>query len=157
MRKSYGLPVAITRCGNFYGGGDLNWNRIVPGTIRSVLRGERPVIRSDGQFVRDYFYVEDGAAAYMLLAEELHSRPELHGQAFNFSNESEVTVLCLVKRILELMGSELAPVVLNEASNEIRHQFLSASRARTELAWAPLFTLEEGLERTISWYREFLA
>ncbi len=86
--RSYGLPVGITRCGNFYGGGDLNWNRIVPGTIRSVLRGERPVIRSDGQYVRDYFYVEDGAAAYMLLAEELDARPELHGQAFNFSNES---------------------------------------------------------------------
>ena len=154
--RSYGLPVGITRCGNFYGGGDLNWNRIVPGTIRSVLRGERPVVRSDGQYVRDYFYVEDGAAAYMLLAEELHSRAELHGQAFNFSNEGEVTVLCLVKRILALMGSELAPVVLNQASNEIRRQFLSASRARTELSWAPLFNLEDGLERTISWYREFL-
>jgi CDP-glucose 4,6-dehydratase len=145
--RSYGLPVGITRCGNFYGGGDLNWNRIVPGTIRSVLRGERPVVRSDGQYVRDYFYVEDGAAAYMLLAEELHSRSELHGQAFNFSNEGEVTVICLVKRILALMGSELAPVVLNQASNEIRRQFLSASRARTELSWAPLFNLEDGLER----------
>ena len=109
--KTYGLPVAVTRCGNFYGGGDLNWNRIVPGTIRSVLRGERPVIRSDGQFVRDYFYVEDGAAAYMLLAEQLHTRPELRGQAFNFSNESEVTVLDLVKRILATMDSDLEPVV----------------------------------------------
>ena len=86
--KSYGLPVAITRCGNFYGGGDLNWNRIVPGTIRSVLRGQRPVIRSDGNYVRDYFYVEDGAAAYMLLAEQLAARPELRGEAFNFSNET---------------------------------------------------------------------
>ena len=89
--ETYGLPVAITRCGNFYGGGDLNWNRIVPGTIRSVLRGERPVIRSDGTFVRDYFYVEDGAAAYMLLAERLAANPELRGQAFNFSNETQVT------------------------------------------------------------------
>src|SRR5215470_3652994 len=99
--KTYSMPVVITRCGNFFGGGDLNWNRIVPGTIRSALRGERPVIRSDGQFVRDYFYVEDGAAAYMLLAESLHCRPELRGEAFNFSNELEVTVLGLVKRILE--------------------------------------------------------
>jgi CDP-glucose 4,6-dehydratase len=154
---TYGLPVAVTRCGNFYGGGDLNWNRIVPGTIRSVLRGERPVIRSDGQFVRDYFYVEDGAAAYMLLAEQLHCRPDLHGLAFNFSNESEVTVLSLVDRILRSMDSDLEPQILNEASHEIRRQFLSASRARTMLKWSPLFTLDQGIERTISWYREFVA
>ena len=154
---TYGLPVAVTRCGNFYGGGDLNWNRIVPGTIRSVLRGERPVIRSDGQFVRDYFYVEDGAAAYMLLAEQLHCRPDLHGLAFNFSNESEIAVLGLVNRILGAMQSELEPVVHNEASNEIRRQSLSAARARQMLRWSPLYTLDEGMERTISWYREFVA
>src|SRR5206468_2672138 len=133
--KTYGLPVAVTRCGNFYGGGDLNWNRIVPGTIRSVVRGERPVIRSDGQFVRDYFYVEDGAAAYMLLAEQLHGRPELRGMAFNFSNEIQVTVLELVNRILGAMSSKLEPEVQNEANNEIRHQYLSASRARQMLNW----------------------
>lgn len=153
---TYGLPVAITRCGNFYGGGDLNWNRIVPGTIRSVLRGQRPVIRSDGRFVRDYFYVEDGAAAYMLLAEQLAARPELRGEAFNFSNELQITVLELVQRILALMGSDLEPEVRNEASHEIRHQYLSAAKARAVLGWRPLFTLEEGLQRTIAWYREFL-
>ena len=155
--KSYGLPVAVTRCGNFYGGGDLNWNRIVPGTIRSVVRGERPVIRSDGQYVRDYFYVEDGAAAYMLLAEQLSARPELRGLAFNFSNEIQVTVLDLVKRILDCMKSPLQPDVRNEASNEIRHQYLSAERARRMLQWSPLFALDEGLQRTVAWYREYLA
>jgi CDP-glucose 4,6-dehydratase len=155
--KTYSLPVAVTRCGNFYGGGDLNWNRIVPGTIRSILRGERPMVRSDGQYVRDYFYVEDGAAAYLLLAQKLHEQPELAGRAFNFSYENPVTVLCLVKHILQLMGSELTPLVLNHASNEIRRQFLSAARARTELGWSPLFAFEDGLERTVSWYREFLA
>ena len=155
--KTYNLPVAITRCGNFYGGGDLNWNRIVPGTIRSVLRNERPVIRSDGKFVRDYFYVEDGAAAYMLLAEKLLSTGRLRGQAFNFSNEIQVTVLDLVDRILHRMNSSLEPDIRNEACNEIRHQYLSACRARTELGWSPLFTLDEGLTRTISWYQEFLA
>ena len=154
--KTYGLPVAITRCGNFYGGGDLNWNRIIPGTIRSVLRGNRPVIRSDGSYVRDYFYVEDGAAAYMLLAECLAARPELRGEAFNFSNETQVTVLELVRRILTLMGSALEPEVRNEASNEIRRQYLSAAKARRELGWRPLFDLDEGLRRTIAWYREFL-
>jgi CDP-glucose 4,6-dehydratase len=155
--KTYDLPVVVTRCGNFYGGGDLNWNRIVPGTIRSIVRGERPVIRSDGQFVRDYFYVEDGAAAYMLLAEQLFARPELRGKAFNFSNEIQVTVLELVQRILCLMKSTLEPDVRNEASNEIRHQYLNASRARQMLSWAPLFTLEQGLEHTAAWYREYLA
>jgi len=153
---SYGLPVAITRCGNFYGGGDLNWNRVVPGTIRSILRGERPVVRSDGKFVRDYFYIEDGAAAYMLLAERLASNAALRGQAFNFSNESQISVLELVDRILQKMNSSLRPEILNQASNEIRHQFLSAERARTVLNWHPQFTLDAGLDRAIAWYREFL-
>ena len=152
---SYQLPVAVTRCGNFYGGGDLNWNRIVPGTIRSVIRGERPVIRSDGQFIRDYFYVEDGAAAYMLLAERLASDAALRGAGFNFSNELQITVLELVNRILRQMGSTLEPDIHNQASNEIRHQYLSAERARRELDWRPLFTLDEGLTRTVSWYQEF--
>jgi len=153
---TYGLPVVITRCGNLYGGGDLNWNRIVPGTIRSVLRGEQPLIRSDGQCVRDYFYVEDCAVVYTLLAERLAENPELSGQAFNFSNETQVTVLELVERILALMGSSLEPDVRNEASNEIRHQYLSAAKAREILGWRPLFTLEQGLQRTIEWYRDFL-
>jgi CDP-glucose 4,6-dehydratase len=153
---SYDLPVAITRCGNFYGGGDLNWNRVVPGTIRSVIRGERPVVRSDGNFIRDYFYIEDGAAAYMLLGERLASDPALRGQAFNFSNENQVTVLELVDEILRKMKSSLRPEVLNQANNEIRHQFLSAERARTVLNWRPQFTLESGLDHTIAWYREFL-
>jgi CDP-glucose 4,6-dehydratase len=154
--KTYGMPVAITRCGNFFGGGDLNWNRIVPGTIRSVLRGERPVIRSDGRFVRDYFYVEDGAACYMLLAEFLLQHGDrVKGQAFNFSNEVQVTVSELATMIIEKMDSSLTPDIRNEACHEIRHQYLSAERARKELGWHPLFTLEEGLTRTISWYRDF--
>jgi CDP-glucose 4,6-dehydratase len=153
---SYNLPVAITRCGNFYGGGDLNWNRVVPGTIRSVSRGERPVVRSDGNFVRDYFYIEDGVAAYLLLAERLASDAALRGQAFNFSNESQVSVLDMVELILRKMKSSLRPEVLNQASNEIRHQYLSAERARTVLNWRPQFTLESGLDRTLAWYREFL-
>ncbi|HEY3328881.1 MAG TPA: GDP-mannose 4,6-dehydratase [Capsulimonadaceae bacterium] len=156
--ESYGLPVVTTRCGNFYGGGDLNWNRIVPGTIRSILRGQAPVIRSDGQFVRDYFYVDDGAAVYLMLAEQLAARrEELTGEAFNFSNEIQVTVTELVQKVLDAMGSSLAPVVLNEASNEIRHQYLSAEKARQLLGWAPLYTLDEGIEATIKWYREFLS
>ena len=152
----FDVPVAITRCGNFYGGGDLNWNRIVPGTIRAVLRGERPAIRSDGRPVRDYFYVEDGAAAYLLLAERLHDRQELRGQAFNFSNETPVTVLDLVQRILDLMGSRLTPDVRSQAEHEIPSQCLSAQKARRVLGWTPMFSLDEGLRRTIDWYSGLL-
>ena len=155
--KTFGLPVAVTRCGNFYGGGDLNWNRIVPGTIRSILRGERPVIRSDGNYVRDFFYVEDGAAAYMMMAERLNADGQIQGQAFNFSNELQITVLELVEKILGRMDSSLRPEVRNEASNEIRHQYLSAERARRVLGWHPLFTLDEGLGRTIEWYTDFFS
>jgi CDP-glucose 4,6-dehydratase len=153
---TYGLPVAVTRCGNFYGGGDLNWNRIVPGTIRSVLRGQQPVIRSDGQSVRDYFYAEDGASVNLVLAERLAQNPDLRGQAFNFSNEIQVTVLELIERLLALMNSELKPDIRNEATNEIRHQYLSAAKARQLLGWQPLYTLDEGLRRTIDWYQNFL-
>jgi CDP-glucose 4,6-dehydratase len=153
---SYDLPVAITRCGNFYGGGDLNWNRLIPGTIRSVIRGEPPIIRSAGEFTRDYFYVEDGAAAYMFLAEQLASHQELGGQAFNFSNEIQAKVLEIVQKILTLMQSSLRPEIRNEAQNEIRCQYLSAEKARRELHWKPLFSLEGGLAKTIDWYRAFL-
>ncbi|MCX6079902.1 MAG: GDP-mannose 4,6-dehydratase [Chloroflexi bacterium] len=154
---TYGLPVVTTRCGNFYGGGDLNWNRIIPGTIRSLLRGQRPLIRSDGEYIRDYFYVEDGAAAYMFLAEQLAARPELRGEAFNFSNELQITVLELVQNIQKLMNSDLPLDVRNEASNEIRHQYLSAAKARQMLGWSSFFNLDDGLQKTIAWYADFFA
>jgi CDP-glucose 4,6-dehydratase len=129
----------------------------VPGTVRSVLYGQRPVIRSDGQYIRDYFYAEDGAHAYAVLAEQLTAAPEkLRGHAFNFSNEQRITVLELVRRILELTGSDLEPDIRNEANNEIRDQYLSTAKARGSLSWEPLFTLDEGLRRTIEWYTAYL-
>jgi CDP-glucose 4,6-dehydratase len=152
---TYHLPVCVTRCGNFYGGGDLNWNRIVPGTIRSIVRGERPIIRSDGQFVRDYLYVEDGVGAYLRLAEAMADRRDLAGEAFNFSSELQITVADLVQRILTVMGSTLEPDVRNEASNEIRRQYLDATKARRMLGWSPAFTLDAGLEASVAWYRRF--
>lgn len=153
-RHTYGLPVCITRCGNLYGEGDTNFNRIIPQTIRSVIRGEAPVIRSDGTFIRDYFYVEDAVNAYLLLAEKMESRG-LFGEAFNFSNEIQLTVLELVNKILALMGSNLKPVILNQGEHEIRHQYLDATKARKLLEWAPRYSIDEGLKRTIAWYRAY--
>ncbi len=155
---SFDLPVCITRCGNLFGGGDLNWNRLIPGTIRSVIRGQDPVIRSDGKFVRDYFYVEDAAIAYILLAEKMSENPEIIGHAFNFSNEIQMNVLELTLQVLRLMGREgVAPTILDRATNEIPHQYLSAEKARTMLGWKPAFSLDAGLQRTIGWYQSFLA
>jgi CDP-glucose 4,6-dehydratase len=153
---SYGLPVCITRCGNFYGGGDLNFNRIVPSTIRAALREKPVVIRSDGTFIRDYFYAKDGVLAYLHLAEQM-DRKEVLGEAFNFSNELQISVRDMVERILKLMGkSHLEPVVLNRANNEIKHQYLSADKARKMLGWESKYPLEEGLKETIEWYQNFL-
>lgn len=154
---TFGVRVVITRCGNLFGGGDLNWNRIVPGTIRSVLRGERPVIRSSGRLTRDYLYVEDAVDAYLAAAQALEDDDSLVGQAFNISYEQPQTVLEIVERILAIVGRpDLRPEIWDEATNEIHDQFLDARRARKLLGWAPRFMLEEGLARTVPWYRRHL-
>jgi CDP-glucose 4,6-dehydratase len=153
---TYKLPVAITRCGNFYGGGDLNFNRIVPGTIRSLIDGQRPVIRSDGTLIRDYFYVKDGVGAYIVTAEKLLGGGA-GGEAYNFSNEIQVNVRELVDVISRVAGvTDLEPVVLSDAPNEIPHQYLSAEKARRQLGWQPGYTLERGMAETVDWYRQYL-
>jgi CDP-glucose 4,6-dehydratase len=154
---SFQLPVCVTRCGNLYGGGDLNWNRLVPGTVRSALRGEPPIIRSDGTFVRDYFYVEDAALAYLALAERMAAQPEFAGEAFNFSTERQISARDLALLVLREAGRpDLALDIRASARNEIERQYLDASKARRVLGWRPRFDLEEGLRRTIAWYRAFL-
>jgi CDP-glucose 4,6-dehydratase len=153
---TYGSPVAVTRCGNLFGGGDLNFNRLIPGTIRSALRGEAPVIRSDGTFVRDYFYVRDAVTAYLQLAERIPD-PDITGQAFNFGVEIPLSVLDVVRVILELCGrTDLEPRILNEATNEIPRQYLDCAKARRLLAWKPAHTLDDGLRETIAWYADWL-
>jgi len=152
---TYQLPLGITRCGNTYGGGDLHWDRIVPGTIRSALRGERPIIRSDGSFKRDYIYVRDAVSAYLLLAEKLEE-PSVRGEAFNFGHDAPLTVLEMVREVLNVVGRpDLEPLVLNEAKHEIRDQFLDSSKARRLLGWKPAYSLPEGLLETVEWYRGF--
>lgn len=155
--KTYNLPVCITRFGNLFGGGDLNFNRLIPGTIRSAFRGEAPVIRSDGLSSRDYIYVEDAVQGYMRLAETIAEDSEIGGEAFNFSYESPLTTLEVVKTILTSMGrSDLQPQILATAQNEIPHQYLSALKAKERLGWKPGLDYQEGLLRTISWYVDYL-
>jgi CDP-glucose 4,6-dehydratase len=155
--ETYDLPIAIARCGNIYGGGDLNWSRIVPGTIRSIHLGKRPILRSDGNYIRDYIYVKDVVLAYLALAENLHL-DHIRGESFNFSSESRVTVLEIVGQIRRLMGREdLEPLILNTAAGEIPNQYLSSSKALRLLGWKSAYTLADGLAETIEWYRDFLA
>jgi CDP-glucose 4,6-dehydratase len=152
----YTLPVCVTRCGNLFGGGDLNFNRIVPGTIRSVFYSERPIIRSDGKYVRDYFYVKDAAKAYIHLAEKMDDST-IVGQAFNFGNDTPMTVLEITNEILSLMGRpDLEPIILNQAKGEILEQYLSAKKAKEILGWKPKFSVRDGLTETIKWYRDYL-
>lgn len=154
--NTYGTPVCITRCGNFFGGADLNFNRIVPGTIRSVLQGEAPIIRSDGTMIRDYVYVRDVVQFYLRLAEAMEDQA-LHGEAFNYSTESQLSVLDITNRILKQCKREdLEPVILNQANGEIPHQYLSAEKARRMLNWSPGYTIDEALLETIQWYKQYL-
>lgn len=154
---TYDMPIAVTRCGNLYGGGDLNWDRIVPGTIRSVLRGEPPVIRSDGTPLRDYLYVDDIVEGYLRLAERLDD-PALHGQAFNFGMDDPKSAREMVETIIAISDyPDLKPIVQNQASHEIARQYLSSEKARRVLGWQPRYSLEEGLRRTLDWYRAYLS
>ena len=154
--KTYGLSVCVTRCGNIFGPGDLNWDRLIPGTIRSVVRDKRPIIRSDGTLVRDYFFVKDCAMAYLVTAEKMGAVPEVIGEPFNFSLEKHFTVLEMTELILQRMGSSLEPDVLGKDLAEIPHQYLSARKAAKLLGWKPAYSVEEALDHTVAWYRDLL-
>jgi CDP-glucose 4,6-dehydratase len=153
---SYDLPVTIARCGNIYGSGDLNWSRIVPGTIRSILGGQRPVLRSNGTNIRDYIYVSDVVSAYIKLAEQI-DHPHVRGEAFNFSPETRVDVFEMVSAISSAMDSKLEPIVLDTATHEIKVQTLDSSKARRILDWRPTWSLDAALRETIPWYQRLLA
>ena len=154
--RTYGTPVTIARCGNIYGGGDLNWNRIVPGTFRSLLRGEQPVLRSDGTFVRDYLHVDDIVSAYLTLGEQTDN-PEFAGQGFNFSDESPITVMEIYKAICEAAGrKDTEPQILNAASSEIKDQYLDSTKAHNVLGWRASVPLSAGLSKSYNWYCELL-
>ncbi len=151
---TYKLPLAITRCGNLYGGGDLNFNRIIPGTIRSLLFNEQPIIRSDGNYIRDYIYIKDVIDAYILLAENVH-RSDVQGQAFNFSTNNRLSVLEIVHTITKLMDVPKEPIIKNTATGEIKAQYLSSEKAAHILCWKAQYDPVHGLQETITWYRSF--
>lgn len=154
---TYGLPVAVTRCANLYGGGDLNWNRLIPGTMRSAIQGDQPLIRSDGTFLRDYLYVRDAVRAYMLLAEALDN-PELHGHAFNCGTDAPMSVLDMTRLIISLSPyPELTPLILDEVKNEIKDQYLDSAKAKKLIGWEPIWSREAALRETLAWYASYLA
>jgi CDP-glucose 4,6-dehydratase len=153
--KTYNLPIAISRCGNIYGGADFNWSRIIPGTIQSLINNSSPIIRSNGQFLRDYLYVEDVVSAYLLLAENLQKK-EIQGQAFNFSPSKPYSVLEIVSLLQKIMNKKnLQPIILNNCKGEIKDQYLESSKAYNLLKWTPLFSLEAGLKETVKWYERY--
>ncbi|OQA89899.1 MAG: CDP-glucose 4,6-dehydratase [Elusimicrobia bacterium ADurb.Bin231] len=154
--KTYGLPVAVTRCGNIYGPGDFNFSRIVPEAIRCALSAHPVEIRSDGQFTRDYVFVEDIVNGYILLAEKLQ-KMNLGGEAFNFSDENPITVIEFVKKIYQAVKKKPNYNVLNMAKCEITHQYLASQKARKILNWKPQYTLEDGLEKTVEWYTNYFS
>lgn len=151
--ETYGTAVVVSRCGNLFGGGDLNWSRIIPGTIRSVIKQERPVIRSDGTFIRDYLYVKDGAGGILVLAEAVSTKPGLKGMAFNLASEQRLSVIEVIRKILASMDSDLEPIILDEAVNEIKDQRVGADKAREVLGWEAHWAFDDALKETIDWYR----
>lgn len=153
---TFGLAIAVTRCSNLFGGGDLSWNRLIPGTIKSVLNHEQPVIRSDGSFRRDYLYVADAVRGYLMLAEKL-TEPGVRGEPFNLGSGCAVSALEVVRTIVALSGKpELEPIILNEVKNEILDEYLSPEKAKRAIGWRPQYTLAGGLRESMNWYKAFL-
>ena len=152
--KTYGLPIGVTRNANTYGGADLNFSRLIPGTIRSLLLNQQPIIRSDGTLERDYMYVKDAVNAYLTLASNLH-RKDVQGDAFNFGTCKPISVLNIYNKIIKLMGKKIKPKVLGQAKNEIDMQYLSTQKAKKILKWQPKYNIDQGLKETVLWYNGF--
>ena len=148
---TYDMPIAITRCGNIYGGGDMNWSRLIPNTIRRILKGQLPVVHGSGNETRDYFYVEDCVQAYMLLSEKQAVGP------YNFSTGEEMTVKKVIETLCKVMDVPVTYDTLNDFKAEIYYQWLDSTKARKNLGWLPKYSFAEGLRKTVAWYRNRLA
>lgn len=150
--KIFGVPTAVTRCGNFFGPHDYNLSRIIPGTLELLAGGQAPVLRSDGRSTRDFLYIEDAVDAQLLLASALEVNPALHGEAFNFSYGLRLEVIDLVRRLIGLSGVDVEPIVAEDVKAEIPHLHLASDKAVEMLGWAPSLGFETGLARTVEWY-----
>jgi len=150
--KTYGLPVAVSRFGNIYGPGDFNFNRIVPGIMKAILKNETLEIRSDGKFVRDYVYVKDVADGYIALMENME---KAKGEAFNFSTGYNFSVLEMIKKIEKILNKKCGHKILNIQKNEIPLQSLNFEKAEKILGWKSRYTFEEGIVETFNWYKEY--
>ncbi len=155
--ETYGLPIGITRCCNIYGG-DLNFSRIIPDTIRSIVFNKNPIIRSDGTPVRDFIYIADAVSGYLMLAEKLNEK-KVTGNAFNFGSNSPIKILDLVNKIIAISGKKLKPQILGKGKPkaEISIQYLSSEKAKKLLGWKAKIPLERGLRETFKWYTKFFA
>jgi CDP-glucose 4,6-dehydratase len=151
---AFSLPVAVTRFANVYGGGDTNFSRLIPETVSAVLEGRRPVLRSDGTPERDLLYIEDAARAYLAVADALE-RGDAAGEAFNAGGERPYSVLEIVETIARVSGTDLDPEILGEGNpaGEIDRQYVDSTKLRELTGWRPEVPLDEGLRRTIEWYR----
>ncbi|MEO8307679.1 MAG: GDP-mannose 4,6-dehydratase [Pseudomonadota bacterium] len=152
--KIFGLPTAITRCGNYYGGYDFNLTRLIPGVMKDLVEGRQPVLRSNGRFTRDFLYIEDAAEVQLFLAERIHGDPSLYGEAFNFSYGLEIEVIDIVRRLSALFGDPVEPIVNDSVRVEIPHMRLCSDKAADRLGWKPRYSFDQGLQRTVAWYSQ---
>jgi CDP-glucose 4,6-dehydratase len=155
--KVFNCPVAVTRCGNYFGGYDFNFTRLIPGVVRSIMQGQTPRLRSNGRFTRDFLYIGDAVDVQLLLAEQLSQNPELYGEAFNFSYGERIEVRDIVQQVCRLMDAPDEPEMDENSTAEIPHIELSSDKAKRLLGWKPSYGFTQGLERTVRWYRDYFA
>lgn len=153
--QTYHLPVVVTRCGNVYGGGDFNWDRLIPSVIKSLHQNQHPVLRSNGQSLRDYIFIADVVEAYLTLGAQLEEKT-LHGEAFNFGTGKPIKTLDIVEHLIRLTNKKhFTPIIEDRATGEISEQYVSSQKAWDTLQWKPKFSFALGLSMTLEWYLQF--
>ena len=152
--KSFNIQICVTRFVNIYGPGDVNWQRIIPGTLNSLIKSKKPILRSNGKFKRDYLYIDDVIDGYMRLGQQMGINKTISGIAFNFGSGKPITVLNLVKIILKFFDKQSSFLVIkNKAKNEITDQYSGYELANKILKWKPKVSIEDGIKKSFDWYK----